>query len=57
MDYDGGEDARGSLLERLDGRLEGESSSAGEGRYVLCAIVVEYNTAGASMKHASTSLR
>ena len=57
MDYDGGEDARGSLLEHLDGRLEGESSSAGEGRYVLCTIVVEYNTAGTSMRRASSSLR
>lgn len=57
MDYDGGEDARGSLLERLDGRLEGELSSAGEGRYVFCAIVIECNTAGASMRHASSSLQ
>lgn len=56
MHYDGGEDARGSLLERLDGRLEGELSSAGEGRYVSSAIV-ECDTAEASIRQASSSLQ
>ena len=55
MDYDGGEGARGSLLERLDGRLEGQSSSTGEERYVFCATVVGCNSVWASMRHASSS--
>ena len=38
MDYDGEEDARSNLLVHLDGRLEGESSSMGNGMCVLFAI-------------------
>ena len=38
MDYDGEEDARSSLLVHLNGRLEVESSSIGNGICVPFAI-------------------
>ena len=49
MDYDGGADARSSLLERLDGRLEGELSSTGKESYIFCAILIGRKTLMASI--------
>ena len=56
MDYDGGGDARGSLLGHSDGRLEIVWSRIGEDRRVFCAIVIGCNTSRASKRHVSSLL-
>ncbi len=43
MDYDGGEDARSSLLEHLDGHLEGELNRTGK-EHVFCVLVTGCKT-------------
>ena len=52
MDYDGEEDARSSLLVHLNGRLEGESRSIGNGMCVLFALVIGCRISLASMRQA-----
>ena len=56
-DYDEGEDARGSLLGHLDGRLKGELSSTGIEECVFCAHEIGYNISIISRRHATSSLQ
>ena len=57
MDYDEGEDARGSLLGHLDAHLKGELSSIGVERYAFCANKIGCNISMTSRRRASSSLQ